>query len=161
MPGLPVPISRSLPKFMSMLSCLTGRDPDAGKTEGKRRRGWLRMRWLDGIPSSVDKQGPHSSKMKTNQAREDLGSLNRGSNMGVRWNAGEGERSQLCSSLSTNSGGGRRVQNSRRSDSTKWTDSLVSVNPSKGDLHCWWRFCEWLNGQEQKTLSKQIKQQSQ
>ena len=25
-----------------------------GKTEGKRRRGWLRMRWLDGIPDSVD-----------------------------------------------------------------------------------------------------------
>ena len=25
-----------------------------GKTEGKRRRGWPRMRWLDGIPDSVD-----------------------------------------------------------------------------------------------------------
>ena len=25
-----------------------------GKTEGKRRRGWPRMRWLDGITDSMD-----------------------------------------------------------------------------------------------------------
>ena len=25
-----------------------------GKTEGRRRRGWQRMRWLDGITDSVD-----------------------------------------------------------------------------------------------------------
>ena len=25
-----------------------------GKTEGRRRRGWHRMRWLDGITDSVD-----------------------------------------------------------------------------------------------------------
>ena len=25
-----------------------------GKTEGKRRRGWQRMRWLDGISDSID-----------------------------------------------------------------------------------------------------------
>ena len=25
-----------------------------GKIEGRRRRGWQRMRWLDGIPDSVD-----------------------------------------------------------------------------------------------------------
>ena len=28
---------------------LIGKDPDAGKIEGGRRRGWQRMRWLDGI----------------------------------------------------------------------------------------------------------------
>ena len=25
-----------------------------GKTEGKRRRGWLRMRWLDSITNSMN-----------------------------------------------------------------------------------------------------------
>ena len=33
---------------------LTGKDPDAGKTEGMRRRGRQRMRWLDGITDSMD-----------------------------------------------------------------------------------------------------------
>ena len=28
---------------------LIGKDPDAGKIEGRRRRGRQRMRWLDGI----------------------------------------------------------------------------------------------------------------
>ena len=32
---------------------LTGKDPDAGKTEGRRRRGQQRMRWLDGITDSM------------------------------------------------------------------------------------------------------------
>ena len=32
---------------------LTRKDPGAGKTEGRRRRGQQRMRWLDGITDSV------------------------------------------------------------------------------------------------------------
>ena len=32
---------------------LTGKDPDAEK-EGRRRRGWQRMRWLNGITDSMD-----------------------------------------------------------------------------------------------------------
>ena len=31
-----------------------GKDPGAGKIEGRRRRGWQRMRWLDGITDSMD-----------------------------------------------------------------------------------------------------------
>ena len=34
---------------------LIGKDPDAGKIEGRRRRRWQRMRWLDGISSSLDR----------------------------------------------------------------------------------------------------------
>ena len=33
---------------------LIGKDPDAGKVEGRRRRGQQRMRWLDGIIDSMD-----------------------------------------------------------------------------------------------------------
>ena len=32
---------------------LIGKDPDAGKIEGRRRRGQQRMRWLDGITDSM------------------------------------------------------------------------------------------------------------
>ena len=32
----------------------TGKDPDAGEIEGRRRRGWERMRWLDGITDPMD-----------------------------------------------------------------------------------------------------------
>ena len=35
-------------------SRLIGKDPDAGKIEGRRKRGWQRMRWLDGITDSMD-----------------------------------------------------------------------------------------------------------
>ena len=35
-------------------SQLIGKSPDAGKIEGKRRRGQQRMRWLDGITDSMD-----------------------------------------------------------------------------------------------------------
>ena len=35
---------------------LIGKDPDTGKTEGKRRRRWQRMRWSDGITDSMDKR---------------------------------------------------------------------------------------------------------
>ena len=33
---------------------LTGKDPDAGKDWGQRRRGWQRMRWLGGITDLMD-----------------------------------------------------------------------------------------------------------
>ena len=35
-------------------SWLIWKDPDVGKIEGWRRRGWQRMRWLDGITDSMD-----------------------------------------------------------------------------------------------------------
>ena len=34
-------------------SQITGKDPDAGKVEVRRRRGQQRMRWFDGITDSV------------------------------------------------------------------------------------------------------------
>ena len=38
-----------------MKSRLSGKDPDAGeKTEGKRKKGWQVMRWLDSITDSMD-----------------------------------------------------------------------------------------------------------
>ena len=33
---------------------LMGKDPDSGKTEERRRRGWWSMRWLSGIINSMD-----------------------------------------------------------------------------------------------------------
>ena len=35
-------------------SWLIWKDPDAGKIEGRRRRGWQGMRWLDGITDSMN-----------------------------------------------------------------------------------------------------------
>ena len=35
-------------------SWLIGKDPDAGRDWGRRRRGWQRMRWLDGVTDSMD-----------------------------------------------------------------------------------------------------------
>ena len=36
-------------------SWLTGKDPDAGRDlGGRRRRGWQRLKWLDGITDSMD-----------------------------------------------------------------------------------------------------------
>ena len=35
-------------------NCLIGKDPDAWKEWRPRRRGWERMRWLDGIGNSMD-----------------------------------------------------------------------------------------------------------
>ena len=34
-------------------SQLFGKDPDAGKIEDRKRRGWERMRWLDSITNSI------------------------------------------------------------------------------------------------------------
>ena len=35
------------------MSLLTGKDPDAGKTEGERRE-WQRMTWFNSITDSLD-----------------------------------------------------------------------------------------------------------
>ena len=35
-------------------SWLIGKDSDAGRDGGRRRRGWRRMRWVDGITDSMD-----------------------------------------------------------------------------------------------------------
>ena len=37
-----------------MNSHLIGKDPEAGKIEGRRRRGRQRIRWLDRITDSID-----------------------------------------------------------------------------------------------------------
>ena len=37
-----------------MKNQLIGKDPDARKVEGRRRRGRQRMRWLDGITDLMD-----------------------------------------------------------------------------------------------------------
>ena len=39
---------------LQVKSWLIGKDSDAGRDWGQRRRGWQRMRWLDGITDSMD-----------------------------------------------------------------------------------------------------------
>ena len=39
---------------LGVKSQLSGKDPDAGKDWGRKRRGRQRMRWLDGITDSMD-----------------------------------------------------------------------------------------------------------
>ena len=51
---LPVTILRVWHLAMHVKSWLIGKDPDAGRDWGRRRRGRQRMRWLDGITDSMD-----------------------------------------------------------------------------------------------------------
>ena len=43
-------------------SWLIGKDLILGKVEGRRRRGWQRMRWLDGITDSMDVRWVNSGR---------------------------------------------------------------------------------------------------
>ena len=48
------PSSTSIGGIFRETSGLIGKDPNAGKDLGRRRRGQQRMRWLDGIIDSMD-----------------------------------------------------------------------------------------------------------
>ena len=43
---------------------------DAGKIEGRRRRGWQRMRWLDGITNSMDMESEQAKLLHLEGSRE-------------------------------------------------------------------------------------------
>ena len=43
-------------------SWLIGKDPDAGKVWGRRRKGWQNIRWLDEITSSMDMSWANSRR---------------------------------------------------------------------------------------------------
>ena len=45
-----------------------------GKIEGKRRRGWQRMRWLDGITYSVDMNLSRLQEMVKSDVLKSMGS---------------------------------------------------------------------------------------
>ena len=61
-------------------SRLTGKDPDAGKDEGRRRRGLQRMRWLDGI---TDWMHLSSSKLQEQWRTGESGALQSMGSQGV------------------------------------------------------------------------------
>lgn len=70
------------------------------------------------------------------QSGEDLASIT-GDPTYKRGRKGVWDASQLCSCLSTNPGGRRKMWNSRRnSPMKKWIDGLTSENALRGDLHC-------------------------
>ena len=48
-------------QYFGCVSQLIRKDPDLGKIEGRRRRGWQRMRWLDG---NNDSMGMSLSKLR-------------------------------------------------------------------------------------------------
>ena len=52
--GLMLKLKLKLEYFGHLMRRLLGKDPDASKIEGRRRRGRQRMRWLDGITDSMD-----------------------------------------------------------------------------------------------------------
>ena len=52
--GLMLKLKLQSSDHLVMMSQLTGKYSDVGKTEGKMRREWQRMRWLDSIAASVD-----------------------------------------------------------------------------------------------------------